>query len=149
MRRPGGLPLLRATLFKLCSGSTCAFWMIIQTHLGIVTACDQKASLTLVSSQLVIRGLHAVARYVIMSCQLTPNLKPRLRVTTVVTLNSFGQRPIDRTPTLVDRNNSSIPAKPGRLFALFTGSRLFHRQSASLVGRESEISGESRGSSGD
>ena len=37
----------------------------------------------------------------------------------------------------------------GRLFAQFTGSRLFHRQSASLVGRESEISGQSRGSSGD
>jgi hypothetical protein len=44
-----------------------------------------------------------------------------------------------------DRNNSSIPAKTGRIFAHFTGSRLFHRQIASLVGREGEISGESRG----
>ena len=40
-------------------------------------------------------------------------------------------------------------AKTGRLFAHFTGSRPFHQQSASLVGREGEISGESRGSSGD
>ena len=42
----------------------------------------------------------------------------------------------------------SIPAKTGRIFAHFTGSRLSHRQSASLVGREGEVSGESRGSSG-
>jgi len=79
---------------------------------------------------------------------LEATLNPGFRVT-IVMLKSFGQRPIGRASTLVDRDNSSIPAKPGRLFALFTGSRLFHRQSASLVGREGEISGEPRGSSGD
>ena len=73
--------------------------------------------------------------------------KPSLRVT--VTLKDFGQRPIYGASILVDRTRSkqlSIPAKTGRLSAHLTRSRLFHRLSASLVGRESDISGESCGS---
>jgi len=74
-------------------------------------------------------------------------LKPCLRVT--LTLKSFGQRPINELRFWSIEPDRNIPAKTGRLFAQFTGSRLFHRQSASLVGQRGKISGESRGSSGD
>jgi len=73
--------------------------------------------------------------------------KPSLRVT--VTLKNFGQRPINELRFWSIEPDRNIPAKIGRPFAHFTGSRLFHQQSASLVGQKGEISGESRGSSGD